>query len=54
MSPRREMRMNRRRNVILGGCLLAAIALLGVAQARLDAVAATQSVRAPRFALRTT
>ena len=41
--------MNRRRNVILGGCLLAAIALLGVAQARLDAVAATQSVRAPRF-----
>jgi len=41
--------MNRRRNVILGGSLLAAIALLGVAQARLDAVAAVQSVRAPRF-----
>ena len=39
--------MKRRRNVILGGCLLAAIALLGVAQARLDAV--VQTVQAPVF-----
>jgi len=39
--------MSRRRNVILGGSLLAAIALLGVAQARLDAV--VQTVQAPMF-----
>ena len=41
--------MNRRRKIFLGGGLLAAIALLGIAQAKLDAVADTQTVRAPIF-----
>ena len=39
--------MNRRRNVILSGCLFAAVGLLAVAQARLDAV--VQTVQAPMF-----
>jgi DNA-binding beta-propeller fold protein YncE len=39
----------RRRNAVLGGGLVVAVTLLGVAQARLEAVAATQMVRAPIF-----
>lgn len=39
----------RRRNVLLGAGLVVALTLLGLAQARLDAIAATQTVRAPIF-----
>ena len=38
-----------RRNVILGGGLASAIALVALAQARLEAIASTQTVRAPIF-----
>ena len=41
--------MNRGRHLILGGILLVAIAALGVGQARLDAAAESQPVRAPLF-----
>jgi len=39
----------RRRNVILGGGMMVAVTLLGLAQSRLEAIAATQMVRAPIF-----
>lgn len=39
----------RKRNIILGAGLLAAIGILGVAQARLDAVVQSQMVQAPKF-----
>jgi DNA-binding beta-propeller fold protein YncE len=39
----------RRRKVLFGGGLTLAITLLGIAQARLEAVASTQMVRAPIF-----
>jgi hypothetical protein len=38
-----------RRNVVLGGGLAVAIAMVGLAQVRLEAVASTQTVRAPIF-----
>src|SRR5688572_19225377 len=38
-----------RRNILFGSALVAAIVLVGLAQVRLEAVAATQMVRAPRF-----
>ena len=41
--------MNRRRNALLGAGLVVAITVLGIAQTRLDAVASTQTVRAPIF-----
>ncbi|HUF75690.1 MAG TPA: hypothetical protein VMM35_05395 [Longimicrobiales bacterium] len=39
----------RRRNVLFGGGLAVAVTVLGIAQARLEAIAATQMVRAPIF-----
>ncbi|MEE2897914.1 MAG: hypothetical protein VX815_05545 [Gemmatimonadota bacterium] len=41
--------MNRNRNLIIGGSLVVAIALLGVGQATLEGVALSQTVRAPIF-----
>ncbi len=41
--------MNRNRNLIIGGSLVVAIALLGVGQATLEGVALSQTVRAPTF-----
>jgi DNA-binding beta-propeller fold protein YncE len=41
--------MNRNRNLIIGGSLVVAIALLGVGQATLEGVALSQTVRAPVF-----
>ena len=41
--------MNRQRNLIIGGSLVVAIALLGVGQATLEGVALSQTVRAPVF-----
>ncbi|MSR20308.1 MAG: hypothetical protein EXR91_04945 [Gemmatimonadetes bacterium] len=38
-----------RRNILFGGGLVVAIVLVGIAQTRLEAVAATQMVRAPKF-----
>jgi hypothetical protein len=38
-----------RRNILFGGGLVAAIVTVGIAQARLEAVASTQMVRAPKF-----
>lgn len=38
-----------RRNVVVGGGLAVAIALVGLAQARVEAIASTQMVRAPIF-----
>ncbi len=38
-----------RRNILFGSGLVAAIVLVGLAQARLEAVASTQMVRAPKF-----
>jgi len=42
-------KMNRKRNLIIGGSLVVAIALLGVGQATLEGVALSQTVRAPIF-----
>ena len=41
--------MTRRRKLVLGGAFAALIALLGLSQAVLDAVAQDQTVQAPRF-----
>jgi DNA-binding beta-propeller fold protein YncE len=41
--------MNRNRNLIIGGSLVVAIALLGVGQATLEGVALSQTVQAPTF-----
>ncbi len=41
--------MSRRRNLIFGGSLVAAIALLGMVRAGLESVASTQMVQAPAF-----
>ena len=38
-----------KRNLLIGGGFVAAIVLTGIAQARLEAVASTQMVRAPKF-----
>ena len=44
-----DKKMNRQRNLIIGGSLVVAIALLGVGQATLEGVALSQTVRAPVF-----
>ena len=41
--------MSRRRNLILGGSLVAAIALLGMVRGGLESVASVQMVEAPMF-----